>query len=94
MASLSVTIRLLERWDRDQRTDWAEWTTNTRYGDWVKVEDTKTPMAHLKLLCHAESGNPTLTLDDDARADIKAERREVLCDLDPNAIFIDESMMA
>lgn len=63
---------ILEHWDRDQRTDWAERTTNTRYGDWVTVEDTKTPIAHLKLLCHAESGNPTLTLDDHYDGDVSA----------------------
>jgi len=53
---------ILEHWDRDQRTDWAERTTNTRYGDWVTVEDTKTPIAHLKLLCHAEAGTRPLRL--------------------------------
>jgi hypothetical protein len=38
----------------------------------VTVEDTKTPIAHLKLLCHAESGNPTITLDDHYEGDVSA----------------------
>ena len=63
---------ILDRWDTDRRRDWADRTTNTRYGDWVTVVDTETPIAHLKLLCHAKSGNPTLTLDNHFEGDVSA----------------------
>jgi len=69
---LKRITNILAHWDAEQRRDWADRTTNTRYGDWVTVEDTKTPIAHLKLLCHAESGNPTLTLDDHYEGDVSA----------------------
>lgn len=33
----------------------------------------KTPIAHLKLLCHAGSGNATLSLDDHYEGDVSAQ---------------------
>jgi len=63
---------ILKHWDHDQRQNWAERMTNVRHGDWVTVIDTKSPIAHLKLLCHAQSGNPTLTLDDHYENDVSA----------------------
>ena len=69
---LKRIANIIEHWDTEHRRNWTDRTTNTRYGDWVTVEDIETPIAHLKLLCHAESGNPTLTLDDHYEGDVSA----------------------
>lgn len=70
---LRRVANILEHWDADQRRDWAARTTNTRYGDWVTVVQMETPIARLKLLCHAKSGNPTLTLDDHYEGDVSSQ---------------------
>jgi len=35
----------------------------------MTIEEIETPIARLKLLCHAQSGNPTLTIDDHFEGD-------------------------
>ena len=70
--ALRLIANILERWDAEYRREWAERTTTDRYGNWVTVEQLETPIARLKLLCHAKSGNPTLVLDDHYEGDVSA----------------------
>lgn len=52
------------------------------------------PPCHIRLESLRDAEKEMGYMDEEGRADVKTERREVLSDINPNAIFMDESMMA
>jgi hypothetical protein len=85
----AVLLRPTMEWDDILREEHDDYTPISGY-----QQIPLCPPCHIRLESLRDAEKEMGYMDDDARADIEAKRREVLRDLDPNAIFMDESMMA
>ena len=85
----AVLLRPTMEWDDILREEHDDYTPISGY-----QQIPLCPPCHVRLESLRDAEKEMGYLDDDAQADIEAERREVLSDLNPDAIFMDESMTA
>ncbi|WP_222914190.1 hypothetical protein [Natrinema sp. SYSU A 869] len=69
---LKQLANILSEWNAEQRQDWATRTSNRQAGNWVTVWKVDTGMCRLKLLCNAETGEPTVGLEDHYQGSVTA----------------------